>query len=455
LARVKLKEVDPFSGMLLAPNAVLMVGAAATEIEAEAVPPVPPLAEEIGPLVLLNAPADALVTFTESVQLPPAAIEPPLRVIRLVPAVAVAVPPQVVVRPLGVATTNPAGRASLNATPASLTVFAVGFVTAKLRLLVPFGAIIAGLKASAMLGGATTASDAVAVFPAPPSMDVTLTLFVSAPAAVPVTFTFTTHEAPGANVAPARLITDVPEPAPAVPVQVVVKALGVDTNRPAGKLSLNAIPVRLLVFAAGFVMVKLRSVLPFSGTLGTAKLSVIDGGNAAAGLGLGLGVGVGIGVAVGVGVGVAVGIGVGVAVGAGVGVGVALGVGVGVALGVGVGVAVGAGVGVAVGVGVGVAVGAGVGVGVALGVGVGVALGVGVGVALGVGVAAGLGVGVADGTGLGVAVGLGLGLGLGVALGTGLGLGSGGTKAFPPPQAAMLRSRQNTNIAGQNSRVHF
>ena len=65
-------------------------------------------------------PAAIPVTFTENVQELLAAIVPPLRLITLVPAVAVIVPPpQEPVRPFGVETTKPAGSVSLKPTPVS------------------------------------------------------------------------------------------------------------------------------------------------------------------------------------------------------------------------------------------------------------------------------------------------------------------------------------------------
>ena len=60
------------------------------------------------------------VTFTVMVQLLLAAIVPPVSDRAPDPATAVAVPPQVLVKPLGVATTKPVGSVSVNATPVAL-----------------------------------------------------------------------------------------------------------------------------------------------------------------------------------------------------------------------------------------------------------------------------------------------------------------------------------------------
>ena len=58
-------------------------------------------------------------TLTETVQEALAAKVPPERLILPEPAIAVAVPPQVLFKALGVATTNPAGRLSVKARPVS------------------------------------------------------------------------------------------------------------------------------------------------------------------------------------------------------------------------------------------------------------------------------------------------------------------------------------------------
>jgi len=99
--------------------------------------------------------------------------DPLLRVMVLLPAVAVTVPlPQAPVSPFGVATTTPAGRLSVNAMPLSaLAVF--GLVMVKLSVLLVFNATLVGLKLLLMVGGATTVRLAFAVFPVPPSVEVT------------------------------------------------------------------------------------------------------------------------------------------------------------------------------------------------------------------------------------------------------------------------------------------
>jgi hypothetical protein len=65
-------------------------------------------------------------------------------------------PPHVPVRPFGVATTNPVGKVSLNATPVSDTVFAAGLVIVNVRLAVPFRGIVAAPNVLLIVGGAIT-----------------------------------------------------------------------------------------------------------------------------------------------------------------------------------------------------------------------------------------------------------------------------------------------------------
>src|SRR6516165_10718293 len=108
--------------MEAAPNAFAMVGAvrALTVIVALAALPMPPLVEETDPVMLVLPPATVPVTLIENVQDAPAASVAPVRLVLLLPAVALmAPPPHAPVRPLGAATTSPSGNVSENATPVS------------------------------------------------------------------------------------------------------------------------------------------------------------------------------------------------------------------------------------------------------------------------------------------------------------------------------------------------
>ena len=276
LVMVKVSDVVPFSGMVVAPNALAMDGGVTTVRLAVAVLPVPPLVEVTFPVVLVYWPEAAPVTVTLNWHWPLAAIVAPVSAIP-VGAVVVSVPPQTVAVEL--ATVSPVGSVSVKATPVSETVFAAGLVMVNVNEVVAFRAMLLGLKTLAIDGGATTLIEAEAVPPVPPSVEVTLpVVLVCNPAAVPVTFTENVQEALAAIVPPLRLITFVPAVAVIVPApHVPVRPFGVETIRPAGSVSLNATPVSPTV-VFGLVMVKLRLVEPFSGMLAAPKAFAMVGG---------------------------------------------------------------------------------------------------------------------------------------------------------------------------------
>src|SRR5215472_13387712 len=133
-----------------------------------------------------------------------------------VPAVAVTVPPQVLLTPGVAATTNVAlpaplltGSVSLKATPLRSPLAGVpglfGLLMVKVTVVVPFSGMLAAPKAFAIVGGATTVIVAVAGALAPPSVELTVTLLILSPAVVPVTFTETAQEALDATVPPEKL----------------------------------------------------------------------------------------------------------------------------------------------------------------------------------------------------------------------------------------------------------
>src|SRR5215467_8735539 len=243
LVMVNCNDVVAFSAIVFGLNALAMLGGLATVRFAVAVLPVPPFVDETAPEVLVYCPDTLEVTFTATVQELFTAMLPPVRLMLVPPAVADAAPPQLLVSPFGVAATNPVGSVSLNATPASATVLAAGFVIVNVSVLVPFNGIELGLKALAIDGGATTVSVSLAVFPVPPLVEDTAPeVFVNAPAAVPVTFTTTVQELLTAMLPPVRLMLVPPAAAEAEPPQLFVKPLGVATTNPAGSVSLNATP---------------------------------------------------------------------------------------------------------------------------------------------------------------------------------------------------------------------
>jgi hypothetical protein len=246
---VKLSGVEAARPIEAAPNDLLMLGGVPTVKFAVAVLPVPPLVELTAPVVFVNDPGVLPVTFTLKLQFAPAAIVPPLRLSAPDPAAAVIVPAQELANPFGVAIVIPVGNVSVNATPVNATEFAAGFVIVKLSEDVPFGEIAIGLNALAIEGGAMTEIEAVAVPPAPPSVEVTfpVTLFC-VPATIPVTLTEKVHDALAARFAPDKLTA--PPPCAAVivpPPQLPVSPLGVETTNPPGSTSANPTPVSAVV----------------------------------------------------------------------------------------------------------------------------------------------------------------------------------------------------------------
>jgi len=120
---VKLTDTVVFCPAALAENDFVMVGgvAALTVIDAVEVFPVPP-SVEVACTLLTFTPIVVPVTLTENVHDALDARLAPDKLTEDAPGVAVIVPPpQVPVKPLGVATTRPDGRLSVNATPVSVT----------------------------------------------------------------------------------------------------------------------------------------------------------------------------------------------------------------------------------------------------------------------------------------------------------------------------------------------
>jgi hypothetical protein len=244
---------------------------------AEAVPPVPPSVEVTLPVVLFLVPAVVPVTLTENVQEEEAAIVPPLRLKVPVPAVAAIVPlPQVPVRPFGVDTTKPAGNVSVKATPVNATVV-FGFVTVKLSEVEPLSGMLAAPKALEIVGGPTTVMLALEVLPVPPFVELTVTLLFFTPPVVPCTLTTTVQLAPAASVAPLKATEEDPAVAVAAPPHVLLRPDGVATTKPAGKLSVNAMPFNT-EFTLLLVSVKVRLVAPLSGIVAAPNAFVIEGG---------------------------------------------------------------------------------------------------------------------------------------------------------------------------------
>jgi hypothetical protein len=98
------------------------------------------------------------------------------------------------------------------------------------------------------------------------------------PAVVPVTFNETAHDVLGASVAADRATCDVPAVAVVIPPHVLFR-LGVPaTTNPAGRLSVNARPVKLIAFVPGFPIVNVSDAVPFSGSVAAPKTFTMVGG---------------------------------------------------------------------------------------------------------------------------------------------------------------------------------
>ena len=188
----------------------------------------------------------------------------PAKLIWLVPAAAVIVPPpQEPPSPFGVLIVNPAGNVSVNPTPLRLEAVLL-FCTVKVNDVDPFSGMLAAPNTLLSATGAITVSIAVEVFPVPAVVELAVTLLLATPAAIPVTFTVNVQFPLTASVAPDRLTELLPAtPVIVPPPHVPVSPFGVLTTSDAGSVSVNATPASGIVFAAGFVKVNDNVVLLF------------------------------------------------------------------------------------------------------------------------------------------------------------------------------------------------
>jgi len=170
-----------------------MVKSPAPRVAVLLVAPVPPLVELTVPVVLLLVREVVGVTSTLTAHELLAVIPPPLRLMEVLPAAAVNVPPQLSLALGTAATCRPGGKLSVTATPLN-AVELFGLVMVNVRVEVPPTEVLVGEKALLMLGGATTVTLAIAVLPVPPLVEVTLPLvLVYDPAAAPVTVKLNWH----------------------------------------------------------------------------------------------------------------------------------------------------------------------------------------------------------------------------------------------------------------------
>ena len=140
-----------------------------TKMLAEAAAPGNASTEVTVEVVLVSRPTsrETAVTLTLNVQDAPAASVAPVIVTRLLPAVAVVVPPpQLPTKPLGLDTSKPAGKVSENVSPVRVrTEF--GFRRLKVRLAEPPGRTVTLPKLLLSVGGFATNKVSVAVPPDP------------------------------------------------------------------------------------------------------------------------------------------------------------------------------------------------------------------------------------------------------------------------------------------------
>jgi len=173
---VKVRVVLPFNGTLAPPNAWAIVGGPITmRVAVLLVEPVPPSLDVMAPVVLFRTPKPTPVTFKEMVHDPPGVSDVLFMLREVAPEFAVTEPLQVVVRLLGVATANPAGRLSVKATLCKVTtVFTL--VMVKFKLVEPPTGTDAAPNDLLIVGGAATVMPADAVLPVPPLVEVTAPL---------------------------------------------------------------------------------------------------------------------------------------------------------------------------------------------------------------------------------------------------------------------------------------
>src|SRR6266849_2724163 len=262
------------AGMVCVAGETAIVKSPAPSV-AEAVLPVPPLVELTLPVVFSLEPEVVGVTLTLTAHELLIPIPPPLRLMEVLLAAAVNVPPQLSLALGTAATCRPVGKLSVTATPLK-AVPVLGLVMVKVRVEVPPTEVVVGEKALLILGGATTVRPADAVLPVPPLLEVTLPLvLVYDPAVAPVTVTLNWHWLLVLMPAPDNVIP-VGEVVVSVPPQIVAELLA--TVSPVGSVSVNPTPVSATGFVAGLVMVNVSDVVPFRATVEEPNAFAIEGG---------------------------------------------------------------------------------------------------------------------------------------------------------------------------------
>ncbi len=271
----------PFAAIVGGENVLLNVTAVALPTVSVAVPGlvlVAPcvLVMLLAGMVLTSLPTVLDVTLTVIVQDAFAPIAPAASAMLPLPAVAVNVPPQVVVA-LGVAAiVRFAGNVSVRPTPVSATEPAAVLAIPIVIVETPPGTIEVGEKLLVIVTGGATVKVAVAgAVLVEPSFVVTAEaaiVLTYAPAAVAVTFAENVQVAPAASVPPVSPNEVAPATAVSVPPQVVTPPGVAPIVTPKGSPSFSARPVSATAFAAVFATVTVSVDVPFCG--------IVDGENA-------------------------------------------------------------------------------------------------------------------------------------------------------------------------------
>ena len=160
---LKVKAVTPFNGSTATPNALLIVGGNATMVAALAVLPSPPSNVLILEVRLFFTPAEVPVIDMVIEQVELAGMIPPAKLMELDKPTAVTVPPQVLENMTGLATTNPAGSASVK--DALVRGIVLGLASVKVRLVFELIGNAGDPKTLLMEGGSATAKVALAGLP--------------------------------------------------------------------------------------------------------------------------------------------------------------------------------------------------------------------------------------------------------------------------------------------------
>src|SRR5205807_3974387 len=287
LVIVNVKLVVPFSGMLTVPKALLMVGGATTVREVLEVLPVPATVSVTVTLLGAN-PATVPCTFTEIVHDAPAAKLAPVKETTPEPATAVGVVLQVLLKPLGVATTSVPGAAfgkvSVNEIPFSMeTALLFGLVMVNVRLVAPFSGIVEAPKALLIVGGLMTLrlGLAEAVLPLPASVESMVTLLGLIPSVVPVTLTVIVQGTlPLGKAGLAKLMLEEPATAVTVPPQpFTMVGLGATTKPVTVAPEVrSSVKLESIVTTLPLVMVKVMVLIPPTLIVVGLKLLAITGG---------------------------------------------------------------------------------------------------------------------------------------------------------------------------------